>query len=155
MSPEPYAAKSLNTAFPCAAKEPVTGKLCCILHARAEKRGLELAQFPSRAIPKHEIHELILTLEGNAGPGQIVDCIAYLGYFEVENGGVIWTGDKVMVNGRCVGTLAGYDLTHFPNHMNIVVKAEGPLLTGEEAGFQPGDPISFIFPGRPQREGKV
>ena len=44
----------------------------CTLHARSERRGLELAAFPSRALLKNEIHELILTAE-DAGPGKTVN----------------------------------------------------------------------------------
>jgi len=42
----------------------------------------------------------------------------------------------------------GYDLTHFPNHFNIIIKAEEPLQTGFESGVHPGDKVEFIFPQR-------
>ncbi len=148
MSPDPYADKLLNAEMPCAEKTPVVGRLCCVLHARAEQRGLQLAPFPSRVVQKYEIHELILTAEEFAGPMQTVDCIAYLGFFEVLEGGVLWAGDRVEVGDRCVGTLAGYDLTHFPNHFNIVIRALGPISTGYESGFHPGDTVRFTFSGR-------
>ncbi|HWQ45937.1 MAG TPA: hypothetical protein VN376_03670 [Longilinea sp.] len=150
MCPDPYAAKSLSTKYPCADKNIVNGKVCVILDARAGNRGLELVQYPSRAVLKNEIHEIILTAEPEAGPGKVVNDISYLGYFEVLESGVIWVDDKVMVGGREIGTLAGYDMTHFPNHMNIIIKITGSLYTGLEAGFKVGDPISFIFPGRPK-----
>ncbi len=149
MSPDPYSANKLDTKFPCADKSIVNGNLCVILDARASERGLELAPYPSRAVLKHEVHELILTAEQEAGPGAKVNRISYLGYFEVEGSGVLWVGDKVLVGGREIGRLAGYDMTHFPNHMNIVIKIEGDLYTGLEAGFKVGAPVSFVFPGRP------
>lgn len=149
MSPEPYRNHLLDTPYPCAAKSPVTGRLVCILDARAPQRGLELCSYPSRAVLKHEIHELILTAESTAAPGQTVDRISYLAYFEVLEGGVLWVGDRVMIAGKAVGTLAGYDLTHFPNHMNIIIKTGAELFTGLEAGFVSGAPIEFLFPGRP------
>lgn len=149
MSPDPYAAKALSTKYPCADKTLVKGKLCVILDARAGSRGLELVMYPSRAVLKNEIHEIILTAEEGVAPGAVVNDISYLGYFEVLESGVIWVGDKVMVGEREVGTLAGYDMTHFPNHMNIIIKINGSLFTGLEAGFKVGDPISFVFPGRP------
>jgi len=151
MSPDPYAAKKLDTKYPCADKSIVNGKLCVILDARAQNRGLELVQFPSRAVMKNEIHEIILTAEESAAPGAVVNDISYLGYFEVLESGVIWVGDKVLVGGRVIGTLAGYDMTHFPNHMNIIIKIEGGLYTGLEAGCKVGEPISFLFPGRPEK----
>lgn len=149
MSPDPYAANKLDTKYPCADKNVVDGKLCVILDARARDRGLELVVYPSRAVQKHEIHEIILTAEAGAAPGAKVNNISYLGYFEVLESGVLWVGDRVLVDGRQVGTLAGYDMTHFPNHMNIIIKIEGALFTGLEAGLQVGAPISFVFPGRP------
>ncbi len=149
MCPDPYEAKKLNTKYPCADKSVVNGKLCVILDARARNRGLELVQFPSRAVMKNEIHEIILTAEESAAPGAAVNDISYLGYFEVLESGVIWVGDRVLVGGKEIGTLAGYDMTHFPNHMNIIIKISGSLYTGLEAGFQVGEPITFLFPGRP------
>ncbi len=147
--PDPYVNKLLDTAHPCAAKSTVEGRINCVLDARAPQRGLELCPYPSRAVLTHEIHELIITAEATAAPNATVNAIAYLGYFEVLQGGVLWVGDRVMINGQEVGTLAGYDLTHFPNHLNIIVKASGPVQTGLELGYAPGTPLSFIFPGRP------
>lgn len=145
MSPDPYIHHLLDQDMPCAAKEPVNGRLVCTLHARAEQRGLELVAFPSRAVLAHEVHELILTNEA-AAPNGRVDRIAYLGFFEVENSGILWVGDEVCIGGRLVGTLAGYDMAHFPNHMNIVIHTDEELKTGYESGFAPGTPLSFTFP---------
>ncbi|MHB0924102.1 MAG: DUF6917 domain-containing protein [Bellilinea sp.] len=147
----PYADNKLDTRYSCAAKSDVNGELRVILDARANNRGLELMQFPSRAVVKHEIHEIILTAEPTAAPGAVVNHIAYLGYFEVLTNGVLWVGDKVMINGKLIGTLAGYDMTHFPNHLNIVIKIEGELYTGLEAGFKVDMPLQFVFPGRLER----
>lgn len=142
MSPDPYINKLLDSAYPCSDKSPVSGTINTILHARAEARGLELCPFPSRAVLQHEIHELIITQE-EAVPGSKVNRIAYLGYFEVNQGGVLWVGDQVLINSESAGTLAGYDLTHFPNHMNIVLKVEEELKTGLEKGLHPGAEIRF------------
>ncbi len=151
MSLDPYANNLLDVEMPCADKTPVVGRLCCILHARAEQRGLQLATFPSRAVQQHEIHELILTAEERAEPGREINRIAYLGFFEILVGGVLWSGDRVEIGERCVGTLAGYDLTHFPNHLNIVVCAGEPVSTGLEFGFHLGDSVTFIFPKKESR----
>jgi hypothetical protein len=145
MSPDPHVVKLLDNDHPCADHSPVTGKLVCVLHARAANRGLELCPHPSRAVQRGEIHELILTAESDAAPGKTVNAIAYLGYFEVLEGGVMWVGDRACINGRQVGVLAGCDLTHFPNHMNIVLKTGAGLFTGAEAGYHPGVPLSFEF----------
>jgi hypothetical protein len=88
---------------------------------------------------------LIITAEEQAAPGTTVNKIAYLGFFEIEEGGILWVGDRVDVDGKTVGELAGYDMAHFPNHMNIVVKVKEPLITGYEAGLKPGASITFTF----------
>lgn len=151
--PDPYINKLLDADLPCTDKSPVKGKLVCILHARAEQRGLELCPYPSRAVLKNEIHELILTAEAQAAPAQKVNRISYLGYFEVMEGGVLWTGDQVNLNGQLIGILAGYDLTHFPNHMNIVIKVQEPLYTGWEIDLLVGAPIEFIFTQKKSQPG--
>jgi hypothetical protein len=148
MNIDPYSAKKLDTKYPCAKKTVVNGKLCVILDARAKNRALELVQYPSRAVLKNEIHELILTREATAEPGTIVNDISYLAYFEILESGVLWVGDKVFIGEMEVGVLAGYDMTHFPNHMNIVIKTERELFTGIEINFNLGESITFIYPER-------
>ncbi len=148
MSPDPYANKLLNQELPCTEKTDVVGQVNCTLHARAESRGLELAPFPSRAILTGEIHELILTLE-EAVPSKRVDRIAYLAFFEITQGGILWAGDEVQLDGVPIGRLAGYDLTHYPNHFNIIVRVSEPLRTGKEMDVHPGAEIRFVFTGKP------
>ncbi|MFO8035706.1 MAG: hypothetical protein R6U57_03660 [Anaerolineales bacterium] len=79
-------------------------------------------------------------------PGKTIDNIAYLGFFQVFEGGVIWVGDKVDIEGRVIGYVSGFDLTHFPNHMNIVIQTREPLQTGKESGVQLKAEITFIPP---------
>ncbi len=146
MAKDPYEHQLLDQSMPCSRKTPVIGRLVCILRARADRRGLQLASFPSRVVQQNEIHELILTLQMDAQPGSTVDEIAYIGFFEIVAGGVLWSGDQVRIAGQPCGILAGYDLTHHPNHFNILLKTTGPLLTGEESKFQLGDLVEFIFP---------
>ena len=145
MSPDPYIHQLLDADLPCAAKEPLHGSLNTILHARADQRGLELCPYPSRAILKDEVHELIITAEESAAPTKTVNKIAYLGYFTVRESGVLWVGDRVSINDKFIGYLAGYDLTHFPNHMNVIILVKGTLFTGLEAKLNPGDSIEFTF----------
>jgi hypothetical protein len=139
---DPYQNQLLNTASPCAAHFPVPARLVCILHARAEARGLNLAPFPSRAVLKHEVHELIVTAE-EAAPGKLVNRISYLAFFEVLESGILWSGDTIQLGDNCLGQLAGYDMTHMPNHMNIIVRVGEPLKTGLELGLQLGQILHF------------
>jgi hypothetical protein len=45
----------------------------------------------------------------------------------------------VSINGKKLGILAGYDVTHMPNHINVVVKTE----TLDEPILRVGDRVSF------------
>ena len=147
---DPYQNQLLNTVSPCAAHFPVPGRIVCILHARAEARGLSLAPFPSRAVLQHEIHELIITAE-QAAPGQTVNRIAYLAFFEVLESGILWAGDTLRLGEQTLGQLIGYDMTHMPNHMNIIVRVSEPLKTGLELGLQLGQSLRFEHTPTPKK----
>ncbi len=123
---------------PYVARRPVRGRVVAVMEGRLEDRGLELIAPPSRALRQGEIHELIATDETAARPGQRVDRISYLGFFEVTQGGVVLSGDPVRTSGRHLGQLAGFDLTHFPNHLNIVIfdPARSPGATSLSLGAE-------------------
>lgn len=150
MGTDPHAIKVLDQDSPYVAKSPVVGRLNCIMHARSAKRQMELTVHPSRAVLQNEIHELILADEPGAGMGQIVNQVAHLGFFEVVQGGMILVGDRVEIDGQEIGSVAGFDLTHFPNHINLCIQASGPLRTGREMGCSVGARISFSFRGPEQ-----
>lgn len=120
-------------------RRPVVGEIVALLHITFERRGLKLIEAMSRALPQGEIHELMITDEEPA-LGGTVDRVSAIAFFEVRRGGVIVVGDEVTLGGRPLGTLAGFDLTHMPNHMNILVKSgslEIPRLNlGEPVIFQ-------------------
>lgn len=141
MSKEPHGSGILDK-YPYAAKSDVVGTLVCILDARSEERGMELIIHPSRALRRGEIHELAITDDPEAGPERTVDRVAYLAFFSVEEGGIVLVGDKVKVGKQEIGTVAGFDLTHFPNHMNILVRST-ERKTGPELGLSLGDSITF------------
>jgi hypothetical protein len=115
-----------------------------VLAGRRVDRGLRLEQLYSRAVQLNEIHEVISTDEATAIPGAKVNSIAYLGFVEIQQSGVLYVGDEVSVNGAPVGRLAGFDLTHHPNHLNLVVVAE-PLRDGSELGLEIEAEIIFRF----------
>ncbi len=146
MSPDPYLDPSIkHPPNPCFDKLPVIGSVNTILHAKNDRRALEISSYPSRAFQKHEIHELIITPEMDAGPNRTVNNVIYFCFFEMETSGVLWVGDTVKVDEIEIGTLAGYDFTHLPNHMNIIVKSDHFLKTGKEADVKLGAKISFTF----------
>jgi hypothetical protein len=92
------------------------------MHATFERRGLNLIDPRSRALTRDEIHELMITDEPEAGPGGRADRVSVIAFFEITRGGLAVVGDEVSITGMTLGELAGYDLTHMPNHMNVVVK---------------------------------
>jgi hypothetical protein len=116
-------------------RRPVTGKIVALLHITFEDRNLELIQSRSRGLRRNEIHELMITDEEEAGPGGGADRVSAIAFFEVKEGGLAVVGDKVSIGGRPLGRVAGYDMTHMPNHMNVLVKAEtldaGPIEVGD------------------------
>ena len=132
---DPYVKKLVTTDF-YAQKLPLKGRIVAVLRGTVEDRNLELIPQPSRAVKAGEIHEFIATVE-NAVPGSRVSQIAYLCFVEFKTGGILLHGDEVVLGGRTVGVIAGFDLSHQPNHMNIVVQVES-LLSGEDRGLKSG-----------------
>ncbi|MCK5671646.1 hypothetical protein KAI10_09700 [Candidatus Bathyarchaeota archaeon] len=120
-------------------KRPVEGEVVAILHVKFEDRGLEFIQTKSRTVKLNEIHELMITDEKDAAPGGGADRLRAIAFFEITKPGLIVVGDQVTIEGRKLGTLAGYDVTHMPNHINVVVKAE----TLDEPVLRVGDKVRF------------
>lgn len=147
-SSDPYAAGKL-AASPYAARTAVTGSLVAVLRGTMADRGLELIKPPSRCVRKYEVHELILTDDCEAGPGRRVDSIAYLGFAEFAGGGVLVSGDVVFLDGEKLGVLAGFDETHAPNHLNVVVRADR-LADGVARGARPGAAVRFAARDEPE-----
>lgn len=137
--PDPYAQKLVNRTF-YAAKSDIRGRIAVVLRGLLENRNLNLITPISRAFPVGTIIELIGTDEENAGPGGTVQRIAYIGFVELLDGGVLLTGDPVSIKGVRVGTIAGFDDTHMPNHQNTILRME-KRIAGADLGFVPGDPV--------------
>jgi len=131
---DPYSAGKFKSN-PYAKKSDVYGPLVVILDGQMEDRGLQLIVPVSRCVRQNDVHELILTDEQGAKPGARVNRIAYLGFFTVERGGVIVQNDQVFLNDFMLGHLAGFDETHMPNHLNIVIKTD-KLFTGVGLGAE-------------------
>ena len=110
-------------------RRPVKGEVVALLHVTFEERGLKLIQSKSRGLRKNEIHELMVTDEEGTAPGGGVDRVSAIAFFEIKEGGLAVVGDELTVAGRSLGDVAGFDMTHMPNHMNILV-ASGSLDAG-------------------------
>lgn len=121
-------------------KRPVVGHFVSICDDKVEDSEMELIAPMTRCLLVNEIHELLLTDETDAGPGKTVNSDALIGFFEVKIGGQIQVGDKVRINDKVVGEIAGFNNRHMPNHINISVKAE-KKYTGMELGLELGDQV--------------
>lgn len=126
---DPYARNMFDKFNPYYLKRPVRGRLAVVLDGVFDDRGLQLIKPPSRALKAAEIHEFILTDEEKS-PGDSVNRIGYVGFAEITVGGVIIIGDPVRVGNKMIGKIAGFDETHMPNHLNILI--QGSRTSGRE-----------------------
>ena len=126
-----------------AANRPVQGAVITVLDATHEQRGLKLISTYSRALPKNSIHELIATDESGKKPGDTANRIAYLAFFEVTRGGCLIVGETLFVDGKAVGELIGFDETHEPNHINIIIGVK-KRQTGPQLKISVGSKIKFV-----------
>ena len=125
-----------------ASNRPIKGKLVTILASTHESRGLKLIKSFSRALPKNSIHELIATDESDVPTGGIVQKIAYLGFFEVTSGGCLIIGDELTIGKKKIGKILGFDETHEPNHINIII-AMNERKTGKDLNLKINDSLQF------------
>jgi hypothetical protein len=121
---------------------PLRGKLVTVMDHRRARRGMQLAPWTTRALRRGEVHELVGTdTSGPLSSGDRVDRVGYLGFAEFE-AGILAVGDTLRTNGRELGWVIGFDDTHAPNHLNILVRMT-VLRTGTQLGLRPGDELRF------------
>lgn len=125
-----------------AENRPVEGEVVTVLDSTHEARGLKLIPTYSRALQKNSIHELIATDESGKKPGDTADRIAYLAFFEVSRGGCVIVGETMFVDGKPAGKIIGFDETHEPNHINIIVGVK-KRRTGRQLKIKLGSKIKF------------
>ncbi|MGW5348930.1 DUF6917 domain-containing protein [Streptomyces sp. NPDC004031] len=123
-------------------KRIVHGPLVKVLLHRRDDRGMTLEPHASRCVRAGEVHELVTTDHDDTAPGARIDRVGFLGFVELACGGVVDRGDTVRIGGRRVGTVLGFDACHFPNHYNIVIRADAPV-TGADLRLAPELPVSF------------
>ncbi len=125
-----------------AANRPVKGEVVTVLNSSHEQRGLKLISTYSRALLKNSIHELIATDELDKKPGDTANRIAYLAFFEVSRGGCIIAGETLFVDGKAIGQIIGFDETHEPNHINIIIGVK-KCQTGPQLKIKVGSKLKF------------
>ncbi|MGV9357847.1 DUF6917 domain-containing protein [Streptomyces misionensis] len=124
------------------AKRVVRGALVKVLVHRRTDRGMRLEEHAARCVRRGEVHELVTTDQWEPRPGARVDRVGFLGFVELECGGVIDRGDLVRIGDAVVGTVLGFDACHLPNHYNILIHAERPA-SGLDLELRPEDAVSF------------
>ncbi|MGH8618910.1 MAG: DUF6917 domain-containing protein [Burkholderiales bacterium] len=123
-------------------RKPLEARFVEVMDLECNDRALVLMKERSRAVRHGDIHELMLTDETAPAPGGTADGIDYVGFIEFQAGGVLVYGDTVMIAGQFIGTIAGFDECHAPNHYNILIK--GPRrASGVDLEQWPGDAVLF------------
>ncbi len=123
-------------------KTELSARLFAVLDLAVKDRGLKLIPQLSRAVRRGDVLELICTDEEKAGPGSKVDRAAYIGFAEVSETGLLLCGDTVTVRQEEIGKIAGFDETHLPNHLNVVIRSDR-CSTGRERELPLDVPITF------------
>lgn len=125
------------------AKRELTANVVLVYRHRRAGRGMELSPFNTRCVRRGEIHEIVLTAGDRADGDPVVADVAYLGFAEFQHGGVLVVGDEVTWRGQILGNLLGFDMSHTPNHLNVIVATPAPA-SGEDMGVAVEDPLRFI-----------
>jgi hypothetical protein len=103
-------------------KIAVQGRVVKLLSHRCDRRQLRL-DFGSRCVRAGDVHEMITTTDPHIKLGETIDAVGFLAFVEITSAGVIEFGDSVEVGGRRVGAVIGFDGSHWPNHLNIIIRA--------------------------------
>ena len=112
-------------------KTEIRARVIAVLDWSADDRNMALIPHISRAVRSGEMLELIATDETGAGPGATVNNIGAIGFIEVSEGGLLVTGDMLTLDDDDIGEIVGFNETHMPNHLNIVIKVD-TCQTGRE-----------------------
>lgn len=123
-------------------KRTVAGALVKVLWHRRDDRGMRLEPYASRCVRHGEIHELVTTDHTDTAPGTCIDRVAFLGFVEILQAGVVDRGDRLWIDDQPIGTVLGFDACHFPNHYNILIAAHPPQ-SGLDLALQPEAAIRF------------
>lgn len=121
---------------------PIKNQFVAVMAMATPNRGMIASEFHTRCVQKGEVHELICLYENEDGQVDLNDAW-YLGFIEFQQGCVLAKGMQLSVNGEYVGTLVAFDMTHSPNHLNILLAHPSPK-TGQQQGIQVGDQGVFV-----------
>ena len=123
-------------------KTELTTRLFTVLDWSIEDRALHLISQISRAVRRGDVLEIICTDEKSPKPGAQVNRVAYIGYVEVSETGLLLCGDTISVQQEEIGKISGFDETPLPNHLHVIMQGDSNR-TGYEMGLSLDDLITF------------
>lgn len=133
-------------------KRDVRTNVVRLLFHETLHRGMRLAPAGSACVRAGDIHELVVTRDDVDDAEALIDHIAYVGFLEFTDPAMLTRGDTFWYGEELLGWFAGYDESHLPNHLNLIL--HGPrLVTAEDLDLRPGDTI--VVKEGPQREFRV
>lgn len=123
-------------------KQDLIGRLITVHGTIRKNRGLKPIIQKTRAIKAGEIHELILTdnIIDNNG---IINNVAYIGFVEFLTSGLLKSKDRFYIRKNEIGIVIGFDETHMPNHLNILIYSK-KLKAGLDLNLNCGNVVYFI-----------
>ncbi|MEU2679579.1 hypothetical protein ABZ638_22100 [Streptomyces sp. NPDC007107] len=126
-------------------RAPMTGRWVAVMEHRRLTRGMKLERWQTRAVCAGAVHELMTTPSPPPPGSDRVDDVSYLGFAEF-GAGLLAVGDAVReADGTLLGHVLGFDDTHLPNHMNVILLSED-RHTGRQRGLVPGDALELVSP---------
>jgi predicted dehydrogenase len=125
------------------AKQPLGATLVKLLFHSRDERRMRLSRWSSRCVRAGDVHELVTTTDRPRRSGDRVDRVGFLGFATFPAAGVIERGDRVYAGERLVGTVAGFDECHAPNHLNILIDFDR-VLTAADLDLAVGAEITFM-----------
>jgi hypothetical protein len=152
---EPHAEFDIEIQEAYASKTPMRARIVAVMDLSMQGRNLELIDTPSRGFHRHEVHQLTLTddpvlppttdvfpedMRPDGEPDHVARNASVLCFFEVLDSGLVLTGDEFVRNGDVLGDVRGYDVTHHPNHYNVILHAPR-RRTGVDVGLEPGEEL--------------
>lgn len=114
-------------------KVTIKAQWLAIMDHERKDRAITLSPYKTRCLQVNEIHEFMLCAE-NSDISLPINHIKYLGFAEIQNGGIVEVGDYVLNSENFQAKITGFDETHYPNHYNIVLSSP-VFLNGKEYGF--------------------
>ena len=117
-------------------KSSIKFRIKAVMKNKRIDRKLKLSEYVTRCINKNQLHEFLIANDWNNDKNKLLNDISYIGFMECTECGVIEIGDTISDDkGIIVGTVIGFDYTHMPNHMNIVLKSASEE-TGKERNYK-------------------